>query len=518
MSHYNNRQIRSILWPLFVSLTAVLLYLFTLAPTVLWGDDAYFQRVAFTGELRADGGGHWLWLQLARLFVRLPWGDVAFRSNLLSAVAAGATIFALYAAARQAGLHRDSATVAVVSLAIGHTFWMHAVRAEVYTLFTLFVALHFWLWARWKMTEATPAGDRFGSAWPLYAGMALFGATLLAHQMALFLLPGWLILIWTKRRRLRRGEVAGAALALLLGLVPFLAVIQVQIVAVAAVGLPEAIWLYFTHAGADFSRSLFDVSAGALPSDLLVVVALTVLQFCGPALLLILWGLLARGRARLPAPWASLLVLIIVDFLFAATYRVNDRYVFLLPGYLALSLFAGAGWQAARAALASRGWALANFRHYLMVCLFLLIGMPIAVYYAVPRMMVALDQNPLQVRTLPGREPNEFFLWPGKRGYVGALHYGEETLATLPAGAMLVADHTPVQTLKYLQEVVGLRQDVRLVAIQAGNDLAPLLSSLPPGTPIFLADSNPDYYNLRSLPEATLANIGPIFRLELPAN
>ncbi len=498
---------RHYLWPLLLTITTFLFYLFTLAPTVLWGDDAYFQHTAFTAELRPDGGGHWLWLQVARLFVRLPLGDVAFRTNLLSAVAATATILLLYAAGREAGLRRDAATVAALSLAVGHTFWMHAVRAEVYTLLTLFLAAHFWLWARWCRPESESIGNG-----PMYASATLFGVTLLAHQMALLLLPAFAMLLWKHRHHAGGIEMARAAALALLGLMPFFIVVYMQIAAVAGVSILEAFWLYFTHAGTDFGSALFDFSLAGLKQDLFFWGAMTALQFVGPALVLILWGLLHRQHHQSSALWPALLVFYLTDVFFAISFRVSDRYVFFLPGYLALALFAGAGWLAARSSSAEHR---RKRDHWLAACLILLVAVPIATYYVAPRFVAALDLNPMTVRTLPGREPNRFFLWPAKHGYTGALRYGEQALAVLPVGAVLLADHTPLETLKYLQIVEGMRQDLTLVKVEPGIDLAPLIASFPPATPIYLADDNPEYYNLRSLPRATLAPVGPVFRLQL---
>ncbi|MCZ7666129.1 MAG: hypothetical protein M5U34_02220 [Chloroflexi bacterium] len=38
-----------------IRVSLILFYLWTLAPGVLWGDDAYFQTAAFLGDLPADG-------------------------------------------------------------------------------------------------------------------------------------------------------------------------------------------------------------------------------------------------------------------------------------------------------------------------------------------------------------------------------------------------------------------------------------------------------------------------------
>jgi SAM-dependent methyltransferase len=74
---------------------ALAFYISTLAPTVLWGDDAFFQRSAFDGTLPRDGGGHWLWFMLARAIVHILPGEVAYKVNLLSALAGTATIVIL---------------------------------------------------------------------------------------------------------------------------------------------------------------------------------------------------------------------------------------------------------------------------------------------------------------------------------------------------------------------------------------------------------------------------------------
>jgi hypothetical protein len=458
--------------------------------------------------------------------VRLPCGDVAYRINLLSAVAAAATLLLLYLAARQAGLQRQGATMAIVAISVGHTFWMHAVRAEVYTVFTFFVALHLWLWARWILRAPKQAAKASGNA-PLLAGAALSGITLLAHQMGLLLVPTWAFLFWSQRHRLRAEDLARALMALFLGLVPFLVVIHYQIAAVSGVELVEAIWRYFTHFGVDFSSSFFDFSLTMLPRDFLMWALFTGLQFAGGAIVLIILGLRDRLRKEEGSIfWPALFLLYVTTTVFAFSYRVNDRYVFMLPGYLALALFAGAGWQAAgrlcdkRASCAGLRGRLARIdrRKLYAACLTLLIAMPVSLYAVAPRVMAAQNLNPLNVRSLPGRDPYFFFLWPGKQGHLGARLYGESTLHALPSEAILIADHTPIETLRFLQEVEGLRRDVRLIQIEPGDSLAPLLDSLPDNAAIFIADNNPDYYDLGSIPQANLIAMGPVFKLAFSPN
>jgi hypothetical protein len=486
---------RAVVVPLALFIVVLLFYVITLAPTVLWGDAAYFQRTAFEGTLRADGGGHWLWLRVAQLFIGLPWGDMAYRVNLLSAVAAACAVVFVYAGGRALGLTPVAAMVAAVSLAVSHTFWAHAVCAEVYTLFMLLMALQLWLWFSW----------RSGRAWPILVAVLLFGLALLGHQMTVLLLPALGLLLWWRRRWLSTGQWLLLLLFFVVGMLPFFAVVKWQM---AGEDLLTGIRLYFTHSGEDFRHALFDFSLGSLPRDAVMWVGLLGLQFVGLAGLSGLWGwidMVRKGRSTL---WLVLAVLYATGVLFAFSYHVNDQYVFYLPSYLVFAFFVGRGWQAVSTA---RSWASRQCAGAL--CVVLLIIVPIVVYDGAVRVLVAMDANPIDVRELPGREPNRFFLWPAKNGYSGAADYGRSVLETLPRDSILIADYTPMEPIRYFQSVEGLRPDVR--TRYSGKNLARVIAQYPPESAIFFADDNPDYYDLKSLSGATLRQEGIVYRLSL---
>lgn len=488
---------RMIVLPLVLFAAVLLFYVFTLAPTVLWGDDAYFQRTAFEGTLRADGGGHWLWLRAARLFIRLPWGDVAYRVNLLSAVAAVSAIVLVYAGGRALGLGPLGAVMAAISLAVSHTFWAHAVRAEVYSLFMLLMALQLWLWLSWRAERA----------WPVLAATFLFGTTLLGHQMALLLLPALGFLLWKRRGWLNEHQWLLLLFFFIVGLLPFFAVVKWQM---GDASLATALRLYFTHSGDDYSRAMFDFSLSSLPRDAIVWGGLLGLQFVGGAGLLGLWGWIDVWRKDRSTPWLAMTILYATGVLFAFSYRVNDQYVFYLPSYLAFALFVGRGWQ-----VASETWPRINRWMFKALIVVLLVVVPILTYSGTVRLLVAADANPMNVRELPGREPNRFFLWPAKNGYFGAADYGRNALETLPLNSILLTDYTPMETILYYRSVGGLRPDIRVKYVAPGQDLAPVVAQFPPESDIFLAGNDPDYYNLSSLPKATLQPDGVVYHLVL---
>ena len=93
---------------------------------------------------------------LGKLFTYLPFGDVAYRVNLSSAVygaLAGAVIY--LTALRTVPGERSIFTQAVAGLATlifatGPAFWSQATQAEVYTLNMLLVALTLYALLAWR--------------------------------------------------------------------------------------------------------------------------------------------------------------------------------------------------------------------------------------------------------------------------------------------------------------------------------------------------------------------------------
>jgi hypothetical protein len=489
---------------------------------VLWGDYAYFQRSAFAGLLKQDGGGHWLWLQFAQIFAGLPIASVAYRLNLLSAAAATVTLIFLSGAMRALNLNWTSIIFACIGLAVSHTFWMHAVRAEVYTVFTAVLALQLWLWLSWRPEKS----------WPVHLAAGLFGLTLLAHQMAVLFLPAALFLLWQQRHWFSQRDWFIFLGAFAGGLLPFIVVVNQQI---AGPNFVSSLRLYFTHVDVDFAPAMFDFSLSRFPLDFALWLGLLGLQFVGLSGLLGIYGLVPRILATEDTEviesslkfsissfssvacsdkqnsWLSLLIFYAVSVFFAFSYRVNDQFVFYLPSYIAFSFFIANGWQKIQAL------PLAKTNVAKIAALLLIIGLPVLVYFAAPRLLAAAQLNPLDIRTLPGRDPNQYFLWPASHQDYGAETYARSALQEAAANSVIIADHTPFEPLLYLQTVEGVRPDVNLIRIEPGDDLAPIVQELSPNTDIYLADNNPNYYNLASLPEVCLKPAGNIYQLLLDA-
>ncbi|MCU0509130.1 MAG: DUF2723 domain-containing protein [Anaerolineae bacterium] len=481
--------------PLLLFFMALLFYVPALAPTVVWSDSAHLQRMAAQGLIDRDGAGRPVWFVAARLMLLLPVGDPAYRLNLLSALSAAAAVALTHQAALAAGISRRGALAAALALAVSHTFWQHAVRAEVYATFMALIALQVWLWFKWRPHR--PA--------PFFVAVALLGPLLLTHQMAALLAPALLFLVVRRRAWLRPKQWFAVSALATVSLLAALLVLQWQMQASPI----RALATYLTHSGVDWRPAFFDFSWPSLPRDMLLFGAFVLLQFPSPALLLAAIAAVdAPRRARLDAAWGALLLLALADLLFAFAYRVNDRYVFFMPLYGALALLVGLGWD-----VAERMWPALKMRGAYAALMALLVAAPVVAYASAPAILLRLNMNPLDVRVLPGREPNRYFLWPPLAGYRGAADYARASFAVAPPGSLIIADYAPFEALSYAQQIEAAGPGVSVVKVEPPDDLRAVIDTFPPDTPVFLADTDPRHYNLASLGDVRLERDGFLYRL-----
>ena len=144
-----------VLIALTLGLGSFVLYLTTLAPTVLFADGGEFQFVPWLPGI-AHPTGYPLYTLLGWMWTHaFPVGEVAWRMNLLSAIFAAAAVGLTYGVSRQlleASLPDPprsaqilTAALAAAAFALTPTFWSQAIMAEVYSLQALFVAVMLWL-------------------------------------------------------------------------------------------------------------------------------------------------------------------------------------------------------------------------------------------------------------------------------------------------------------------------------------------------------------------------------------
>lgn len=189
---------------------AMVLYVRTLAPTLLLGDSGEYQVLAYTLGL-AHPTGYSIFVLLLKLITLLvPVKDIAYRVNLASAIFAALTLSLLYLLGKLLGGRRLAALLGVTALGLYHLFWWHAVIAESYTVATALLALELLLVVAWRKTK---------NAWLLFGAGLAGGLGLGIHTFVLLAAPAVLVYLACKARRFKDwglaalGALAGVALA-----------------------------------------------------------------------------------------------------------------------------------------------------------------------------------------------------------------------------------------------------------------------------------------------------------------
>jgi len=457
-------------------LATSLLFGCTLAPTLLWGDDAMYQMALATGSLTV----HPVWGALARGFALLPWGDYCFRANLASAIyGVGAVGFLFLATYAVSGSSRAALAAGAV-LAFSHTFWLQAVRAEVYTLHLLFFFSGLWALLRWRQTTA--------QWYWLALGFAMWLVGMVNHLLLGLAFPGavWLVMKAAQPSERKR-------------ILPLLACMLV----VGALGVAFLVPGFFSDTLPGGIRAVVDEFSFS-PYRLALHLVLLVYQF--PLLgVLSIPGVRWLWR-RDSTVTVALGLAIVLTVAFASTFGIWESYVFYLPFYGLIALFVGLGAAAATAHWSSRRW---------LLILATILALQVGLYRLTPILVDRLVPGAIPARDLPGRPAAEFFLWPPKRGDRGAREFAETALDLLSADAILVADWTPYTTFKYLQDVEGRRRDVLIVMPDAqGGQCMQIIQENKSERPFFLADADPRYYPIAELEEwFRIEPVGPIFAL-----
>lgn len=443
---------------LLASAAALALYVATLAPGLLWGDDAELQRLAILGHAAGGARNYVLWTALAHPFTLLPFGDPAWRVTLACAVFAALAVGAMFVLMRDLKCPAWIAAAGAAALAVSHSFWLHAVRTEIYSLLALVLVL--------TTAFLHAAHQRGNEPRLLVSGLALLVLGMLAHPLAVTFVPGFVILVLGTRPRHRLT-------------VPLLVI---ALVVLAAFVMQRSQSL----AGTGFSaREYVEGLLRVRPRQFALWAAFLAYQF------LLLTPLAVPGLVatwRRDRPFAVFTVLSFVGPIsFAFAFPVADFYVFFIPSYVVFVLWVAQG---ARV-LNERTGARPAFGPMLLLAALL----PIPVYAAMPAVFRRLPFAPVPVRTIPYRDNLRFFLDPPMNAETGARRYGEEVMAALPPNAAVLADWTPFQVLRYLQDVEGVRRDVVLQEIILARGQARWVKEQSRTRPVFLADDN-RYYDL----------------------
>ena len=495
-------------------LLAFILYAMTAARSVatLFDDSLEFHVVLPTLGI-AHPSGYPLYTLLGKLAtVLLPVWDAAGRTNLLSALFAGAAVAMLYVVSRRFAGSRPAAAVAAAIFALSPTWWSQSTIAEVYALHGLLMAVFFYCLLRWEARALSTARLRrsaqdaggFASGasgasdgW-LWAAALVCGLGLAHHRMIGLLLPAALVFIfWTDPALLRQPRRWLAPIAL--GLAPLLLYLYLPIRGQAATSLDGTYqptlagtvdWILARGYSIFLTANPFNVDRRW--SDYLALVinelgALTLLA-----------ALLGMGSAfRLQARRATFLLLATLSQIaFAVAYKVQDVAVFFIPAFMLLCIWAAWGLTPFLDQMAQRaghnGPAVGVSRRW-MPALLALWMLPVAII-----MLFEPVRN--TVRDWPDRDRSD-----DRQVY----EQGRDMIESAAEGGRIVGLGGEVSLVRYFRDVLGERPDLQVTRADAEPErIAAVEAALSRGGPVYLTRELPGAAQRYSLDAA-----GPLVRV-----
>nr|MBC7243906.1 DUF2723 domain-containing protein [Chloroflexota bacterium] len=426
-AHSNMRQMHPSLKDGILFIACLVLYVHTLAPTILPADSGEFQLVAHVLGI-AHPPGYPFYTMLAKLFTFIPWGDIAHRVNLLSAVTSAFALLTLSSTVRCVTGSGMAGWIAAAMLGVAPTFWAQSTTANIRSLTALFTAL--------QLHALVAYAEKKQPNYLLVFAFVL-GLGLTHHSSLLLLAPPYIVfLLLSDPALLRKPRVwLRPLLAFLLSLS-----ILLYLPLRSAMGAPfdpqpiRSLSGFLNHVLAlGFRGDMFYfVQPSVLLARLRVLGNILALEFTS---IWLVWGIVGTGSLLLRRKKLLLLYggVFLVNALTAATYRAPQTVEYLMPAYVALAFICAYG-----------AWSFSG-----LLRLRSLSSLVLAIAMLVPAVM--LWRNYPSFRQL-SRD-------------VSARQYAEGLLAEAPQGACILANWHYATPLWYLQRVEKVRPDVEVLYV-----------------------------------------------------
>jgi hypothetical protein len=343
------------------------LYAATAPRTVALEDDGLFILSSYFLGIEHPPG-YPLFTLIGHLFTYLPFGAVAYRVHLASALFGALTGGAAWLCARTLIGGRLPAYLAAFALGVSPVFWSQAIIAEVYTLNTFFFLVLVFMGLQACPPSTLAPANPGASRWLPWMAL-VFGLSLSNHYpLMLLVAPAFVILLWPLRRELLNRFVVLSGLVIL-GLLPYAWMVRRsrQPLPISFDGPLETIQeiLFFVgrkgYAGVDHSVSadwldrikFFQFLGGQLVMQFALLG--TLLAVAG---FVVQWRMLGRRvgaflTVAFLMPSAGLLLLLGFDY---DSFRAHMFHVYPLPAYAICALWMGLGFAWAVQRYARRRW------------------------------------------------------------------------------------------------------------------------------------------------------------------
>lgn len=203
-------------------LLSFLVYFSTVPPTITsYGDSSELITSAFTFTT-AHPPGYPLYIIVGKLFTLLPWGTVAWRVHLSSAIFGSLTVLLVFSSLHLLTKNLFVSTLATTPLAFSHSFWLYHITAEVFSLNNLMAALVIYNILLWREKTLSHAPSPMPH---LYLSFFFLGLGLANHYSIILVAPGVLFIILMTKKAILLRKFLKLSFVFILGLLPYLQII-----------------------------------------------------------------------------------------------------------------------------------------------------------------------------------------------------------------------------------------------------------------------------------------------------
>lgn len=489
---------------------AITFYIYTLSPSLAWGDGVRLQSEVISGEsvILAELSGdvftpdaypfskvgvtawdHPLYIVIGHLLVKaFPSVDSLWLVNLISAIFGAASVALIFILCYRSTHSLIVSFYTSFALAVSHTFWWHSSTPEVYTLFIFLLLLSYFFFDKFEHSKKIA-----------HAVLAAFFLGLAAsnHILAFLAFPalGLYLLLSRKITSIKNIKFKKLSFPLLSFTLGF------SLYIIQFVRITQSLPLNDIAGpiiGSTFLSSL-NLSPLLLAESLLKYLMFLALQFGPLGLILGAVGMRSSRKA---------LSFYIIYMLFGVFYRVSDQFAFFMTSHVFFALLIGIGLNQLINKLDGR----ARFALTFILPLAIMLMPPF--YRVLPNLAETfnMDDTYFGIPEVGTGVRNGFayYIDPNKRGDNGAYDFGVQTLSNLPPNAVVITewftDTDEYFVLRHLTQVEGFRPDVTihgwLTVAPASFDPQLVLDVIEdsfPEQPVYLASLSERFYSASEL-------------------
>lgn len=423
----------------------LILYLFTLAPDLVWQDQGDYQYQVAQCNLSRPGDVvrvHPLFIVMAHGLGKLgPW-NYAYAANLTSAIFTAVTVANIFLLVFILTNLKWAGVLSALVCGLAHSVWFLGVQAQTYSIAN----------AAWTgCLICTLIYLNTNKVGYLYLMGVLAGLGLSAHMMSqvgFAVIMAWLLIrcIQKKFSCLSYGAVIGCW-AFGAALLWYVIVLEYQRNGDLGATLLSAIY-------GRWGSAVFNV--GQLPTLIKKSFLFFMLNFPTPLVLLAGPGMWYSLKKMNHGAFGGLLAISTLAYaLFATRYDVPNQNNFFLPFYLLVGIYIGLGFFAL-SRRCPRNWMILTF----------ILALTIPPTYQAIAKTAKKKQIALGTRRhIPYRNTYEYYLIPWQQKQTGPRRLATEVLEKLPKNALLLPDSTVIPAFQYALEIEGNRQDIQLKKI-----------------------------------------------------